>query len=549
MPTHQTKPPFPPPLPRITCIWHSIAHNSRSGLGFAICCRTIDAFLSSAFSFSSSSSPSVPAPTTLTLIFTTRSARKSADTQAALTTHLAAAAAAAGVEAERVRLVPEQVDLAYLPSVRALVERLLVGSGSSGLPVAEKIDALVLNAGVSGFVGLDWGRAVWTTLTDLVEAMTWPTYARGAVGVLAGRQTSQTATVSGSEKKKEEEEEGEEEKAKSGSQPKPEPEPALGQVFCSNVFGHYMLSHYLMPLLSRSAPRQPARIVWVSSLEATAADFQLDDLQALETPRAYQSSKYLTDLLSLTSNQPSSKPYTASYTAFQPPDATTTTSPPLRFTHRSTPNIYTCHPGICGTAFVPLLLPLVWCMLAGFYLARLFGSPWHVVDPYKGALPAVWLAFASQPAIDAAETSGHVPDAEADMNAAASDVDADADAGEKQKANEQQQPFKNNTNNNGGGGGTRAKWGAACDRWGRESIVRTQVDGWGFGALPLTAEERTRVRRRGAPDLATLGEAGQVAERVSFEEQGRKAWQTLEGIRGVWERILEKDAVDGRGAG
>ncbi|KAI5278757.1 3-keto-steroid reductase, partial [Ascosphaera acerosa] len=86
-------------------------------------------------------------------------------------------------------------------------------------------------------------------------------------------------------------------------------EPAVGFVFCSNVFGHYMLAHYLMPLLSLRPESDPSRVVFMSSIEASLRDFDVDDFQGLKVKRSYQASKYLTDLLMLTSDMSSTRPW------------------------------------------------------------------------------------------------------------------------------------------------------------------------------------------------------------------------------------------------
>ncbi|CAG8876376.1 unnamed protein product [Penicillium nalgiovense] len=238
---------------------HILVTGANSGLGFSICCRLADEFLSSH-----------PESESLTIIFTTRSARKAQDTIRRLEAHLQSTSPSASAAA-RVHFVSENVDLGDLRSVRALSRKLV-----HTLP---RLDSIVLNAGLGGWSGINWSKAIWDVCTDLLHAVTWPAYKLAPAGVLTDKQT------------------------------KTEEEPALGAVFCANVFGHYMLAHNVAPLLKRARTNGPGRVVWVSSLEATWNFFDIDDIQGLRTDVPYESSKALTDLLALTSNLPCTAPW------------------------------------------------------------------------------------------------------------------------------------------------------------------------------------------------------------------------------------------------
>ena len=134
-------------------------------------------------------------------------------------------------------------------------------------------------------------------------------------------------------------------------------------------------------------------------------------------------------------------------------------------------------------------------MMASFFLARMLGSPWHVLSSYLGACAPVWLALASQSVLDAAEA----------------------------------------TYTRLGGGG-RVKWGSSCDRRGREKAVCTEVEGWGFAGVlggPVLEEDKQRRRKRGAQDLSAEG-------REEFEEMGRKCWREMEELRVQWDEILSR---------
>ncbi|KAE8355840.1 hypothetical protein BDV28DRAFT_128240 [Aspergillus coremiiformis] len=331
---------------------------ANSGLGFSICCRLVDEFLSSPQRANQS----------LTVIFTTRSPKKGNDTQLRLQDHLRNTS----TTPSRVTFVPESVDLNNLVSVRALSRRL-----NEEYP---KLDAIVLNAGIGGWTALNWPRAIWGVLTDLVHEVSWPSYKIAPTGMVTDYQTTTLA----------------------------DQEPRLGSVFCANVFGHYMLAHNVMPLLRRSGqPNGPGRVIWLSSLEATRKMLDVEDLQGLRTAAPYESSKALTDLLALTADLPSTAPFVKSFYSVEGNHVSNGGfgRPRVADDDDSLPNMYLSHPGICGTGILPLSWPLFYAMIAAFYLARWLGSPWHTVMTYFGACAPVWLALSAQSVLDAAEST------------------------------------------------------------------------------------------------------------------------------------------------
>lgn len=214
----------------------------------------------------------------------------------------------------------------------------------------------------------------------------------------------------------------------------------------------------------------------MSSLEATAHTFKLSDLQALTTEHAYHSSKRLTDILALSASLPASKPYVDSFF----------TAPPLSGPPKPAPRFYIAHPGVCSTSIWPLAWVMIYFKMLAFYVARWLGSPWHSITPYKGAVAPVWLALASRATLDRMEEQDG-----------------------------------------------QGKWGSSTDVWGREKVMRTEVDGWGFGGT-VGAESSfgQKGRRRGAKDLT-------VEEREKFEELGREAWKEMERLRIEWEKRLK----------
>ncbi|KAI9806141.1 MAG: 3-keto-steroid reductase [Piccolia ochrophora] len=412
--------------------FYVLVTGANGGLGLAICCRLIDEYLAT-----------IQAPRSIHLIFTTRSHQKGSDTVTSVQRHIHNR----GVDTSRVFLQPEILDLTSLHSIRKLSSKLL-----SSLP---RLDALILNAGSGGFTGVDWGAAIWAVTTDFLHALTWPGFKKNGVGFLTGIQLG------------------------SGAQ-----EPPLGEVFCSNVFGHYFLSHQVMSLLSASSTSEDTRgrIIWVSSVEAIGPSFTIHDLQGLRSQDAYGSSKRLTDLLALTAHLRSTQTFVSRFLTAPTPTRSSPTSSTIPTT---APRIFLTHPGVCATSIVPLIMVASWAMAAAFYMARLLGSSIHTVTPYAGALAPVWIALRPQAELDDMEQSYGV-----------------------------------------------AKWGSATDLWGRGHIERTEVDWWGYSGVRGETIERRRVRRRGTIDVTDEA-------RKDFEEVGRECWREMEALREEWELLLD----------
>ena len=356
----------------------------------------------------------------------------------------------------RINLLSELVDLTSIVSVQQLSQRLLAS--------ISRIDVIVLNAGIGGWIGLNWLDAVWTVTTDWVHAVTWPTFKKSGKGWTTNPQISDRTTAADpSDGTKQE-----------GTIQAGTAMP-LGEVFAANVFGHYLLVHYIMPLLSNTkVDGSGGKIIWVSSLEAHARALYLEDLQALESYEAYESSKRLTDVLSLTYSMPATKPWVSRFLGDSKGNTGEASS--------SQPRMYVTQPGVSSTGIFPLPFFIVFFVNFAFYVARWLGSPWHTIDPYISATSVVWIALASQAHLDSVE--------------------------EREG---------------------QGKWGSATDRLGRERVLRTEVEGWGWGGV--VGESTRKGRKRGAQDLTR-------EQREGFVELGRQTWKALEDLRGEWEARL-----------
>ncbi|EON66814.1 hypothetical protein W97_06216 [Coniosporium apollinis CBS 100218] len=460
--------------------FYALVTGANSGLGFAICTRLIDEFLQTR-----------PQSQTLHLILTTRSRQKCGDSISRLEHHLEKTyrdierklPGARLLLPRRVRFQGEICDLTSILSVQRLCQKLLGTQVAGGI---EKLDVLILNAGIGGWIGVNWGNAIWTILTDWVHATTWPTLKRSAVGWVVKPQLPLTARAANG--KVNGKSHGAESDAAESRETR-EKEPPLGEVFAANVFGHYLLAHYLAPLLSASsrAPDRRGRIIWLSSLEAYAHSLRLDDFQGLRHDLAYESSKRLTDVLALTSEMPSSSPWVDQHLSCERFTSASQAAGERYSPELVKPKIYVAHPGICSTGIFPLPWILGLFMTASFYVARWLGSPWHTCLPYQGACAPVWLALAAQSTLDSIEERGG-----------------------------------------------KGKWGSATDWRGRDRVARTEVEGWGWGGR--VGEEVKRGRWRYAKDLTE-------ESKVEFEELGRACWKEMEGLREEWEERLQDAGV------
>jgi 3-keto steroid reductase len=347
----------------------------------------------------------------------------------------------------RVFLRQERLDLLSLVSVQKLSKKLR--------DTVPKLDVVICNAGIGGWTGINWPLAFRTILTRWKTSTTWPTFKLSAVGSTAKPQLPPAADGSRSQ------------------------EPPLGDVFCANFFGHYLLGHYLAPLLAKRphGEQTPGRLVWTSSLEAYEHTLDLQDLQCISKTEAYESSKRLTDLMAITSVLPSTETLVDKYLDYeQSPEKT------------PKPRIYLSHPGITHTPIMPLFIVLDYAWMIVCYISRWLGSQWHVVTVDKGAVAAVWLALAKQSTLDTMEQREGV-----------------------------------------------GKWGSAIDVWGNERVERTEIEGWGWGGK--IGETPRKFGRSPYAKALTL------QSKEKFVREGEQCWEELEKMRLDWERRLDSAGV------
>lgn len=463
---------MPIPDPSTHTHTYILITGANSGLGYAICTRLIDEFLSTR-----------PPTAHLHLIPTVRTRAKAEDTTRRLKEHLASALrnfdldGHAGEDSEsdeeeehdheeeeellryhmqRVSIRPELVDLTDLVSVRTCAGRLLGEEASdgrlSGGPGEEgggttagkipKLDAVIWNAGIGGWLGIHTLQGIWGMATDLVETVTRPKFKIGSLGRVCmplGKRypmragSTENRRVGGGGKM----DQGMLEKVQQThsstttttttetieSEEQTVEEPPLGEIFTANVFGHYMLGHYLSPLISKGW--NGGRIVWVSSVEADLGAFDAnvdDDIMGLRSSVVYEDMKRLVDLLALTADLEGARRYVDGY--FASSQGVSSSQPHSisqpQFTSQQrlqqqqdeqkqgevdeqqqhTPNTYTTHPGICMSEILPQPIYIKITTFFVLWLARLLGSIWHPIQPYKGAVSAVWVALADEETLE-----------------------------------------------------------------------------------------------------------------------------------------------------
>lgn len=116
------------------------------------------------------------------------------------------------------------------------------------------IDYVFINASQGAYSGIDWVGACKSIATNLLDAVTFPTYKIQRVGVKSGD--------------------------------------GMGLVFQGNVFGPYYFIHKIKHLLANGG-----KVIWISLIMSDPKFLSFDDLQLLKTPEPYEGSKRLMDLV------------------------------------------------------------------------------------------------------------------------------------------------------------------------------------------------------------------------------------------------------------
>ncbi|KAK8919608.1 hypothetical protein H634G_03147 [Metarhizium anisopliae BRIP 53293] len=446
---------------------------ANSGIGLGTAQALIDDFLATR-SLSSH----------LIVIPTTRSGSKSLETVRQLREYASKAAktskvlSRAGADykwedaVSRIHILSLTLDLCDLRGIRDFAHKLRYGTVSNpeGLKGEylrnvriPRLDSIICNAAFGGWAGMNYFAAIRSFFTKgIIQTATWPDFKLSLPTCLLNERPVLNYPV----------------------------KPLLGEVFCACVFGHYMLAHKLLPLLSRcSENEEPGRIIWSSSLEAVRKVFDVNDVQCFTRPEAYESCKRLTDLLCLSSSLPAARPFSSRFLTIDD-DAEAAKKQLAR------PKIYLTHPGVVASTLFPLPWFLFWLYEISLVVCRWVGSPWHNVTGYNGAKAASWVALQTQEALD----------------------DSDAE---------------------------RVKWGSSTDVRLNVDVKKTEVEGWGWEGKPETPDtiaadssvgvlHKSVGRKTGTRDAT----AEDIAE---FEEVGARCWQQLEELRAQWEDILKPD--------
>ncbi|PHH91240.1 hypothetical protein CDD83_1199 [Cordyceps sp. RAO-2017] len=378
----------------------------------------------------------------------------------------------------RIHVLSLPLDLCDLRAVRSFARRLASGTVSNPEPDegegeeplrgvrVPRLDSVVFNAAYGGWTGCSYPMAVWSILTKgLVQSVTWPDFKNSLPTCILNEQADYGYPA----------------------------KPLLGEVFAACVFGHYMLAHELLPLLSRpqGSALAPGRIIWSSSLEAVSRVFSIDDLQGFTRSAAYESAKRLTDLLALSHSLPAARPYSSRWLTLDGDGEKGAATAVVR------PRVYLTHPGIVASTLFPVPWFLFWAYELALALSRWLGSPWHTVDGHSGAKAAVWVTLQPQEALD-------------EM------------------------------------GAERVKWGSSADRHLRVDVKMTEVEGWGWqgrveeadglgsGDAAVGVLRKSRGRKHGAVDVTD-------EDIVRFEELGASCWRQMEALRATWEELLDEE--------
>ncbi|KAG4305033.1 hypothetical protein PORY_001708, partial [Pneumocystis oryctolagi] len=198
---------------------------ANSGIGFACTTKFIDHY-----------APAAGIDEYLTIIITCRTKEKAQNTISRLKMH---------VPLRELKLYYELLDLSEMESVEAFCRSILLKY--------KKLDIIVFNAGIGGFIGIKWMDAIWDIFTNFMNAITYPSWKKQGISVKSKNQ--------------------------------------LGLVFQVNVFSYIYIKERLSSLFLPSS-----RLIWVSSLECQPSAFSIFDIQCFYGKLPYESSKRLMDI-------------------------------------------------------------------------------------------------------------------------------------------------------------------------------------------------------------------------------------------------------------
>ncbi|KAN0065684.1 3-keto-steroid reductase [Thecaphora frezii] len=278
-----------------------------------------------------------------------------------------------------------------------------LGSMASALECARTVRArypylthLILNAGSSAWVGLDWLHATWMMVTSFRYAVTWPAYKIQRAGDIS--------------------------------------DDGFGWVWQCNVGAHWILVRALLPSLRATPYSVSSRVIWTSSIEAFShhndpTDYECKD--PVKSPLPYESTKYQCELAAfgldhaLQKRQIHTRAGTPRderhFPGMTPADDARGGSTPASMSRSNSqgfepdkppaskalslelePRIFLAHPGIVASSIMAEFL-YTWLellMKLSFYIARLFRSPHHLIDPFKGAVSVTHVALAPAEQLD-----------------------------------------------------------------------------------------------------------------------------------------------------
>lgn len=205
---------------------------------------------------------------------------------------------------------------------------------------------LVLNAGSSSWIGMNYFHATWMMMTSFRHAVTWPAYKLQRAG----------------------------DKSDDG----------FGWVWQCNVGAHYILVKALLPALQATPYSVASRIIWTSSLEAFSKYYDSTDFQCIDAKKSllpYESTKYQCELAAFGLDN-----------ELQRGSVTADDGEGLK------PRSYLCHPGVVASSMMSQFVQswVTIFVIATFYLARWFGSPHHPIDAFKGAISVTYACLAPQ---------------------------------------------------------------------------------------------------------------------------------------------------------